>query len=164
MFMERGAFDDVPLHALFPQSDAGDLERMRSASRALDAKRPPAQQPLWEWAPHHAVFSRDQAPGTVAEILLTTIPIYDQEADWLEFELDVSWTREGLLCASAAVSVACWCDKDHGTHYVDPLALVVDNGISLGHAFENAANRTVSWLEDPRDPSWWRARADLPSP
>ncbi|MEU8134402.1 hypothetical protein [Streptodolium elevatio] len=165
MGMERGTIDDVPLAALFPGAPTHDLDHVRRVAAAVDTLRLAAEPPEWEWFRDHAACPDPLPEGITPLVLTTTVALVHEETgvDWLELELDVAWIRPGGLAALAAVSVACWCDIDHNTHY--PVETVVDvrNGLPLGEAFEHAASRLPAWLACPRDPEYWRAQAALPA-
>ncbi|KQV14539.1 MULTISPECIES: hypothetical protein [unclassified Kitasatospora] len=163
--VESGAFSDVPLTGLFRDLATVDVERMRQAARSVDSVRPAGKRPPWDWFMEHAASPAplpSAATGAMV-VLLTAVGLYDGSSDWLELELDVSWTCDGLS-VTAAVSVACWCDVNHNTHYIDPVDLKVVDGASLAASFEAAAGRVLSWTKRPHDPSFWRARAGLPQP
>ncbi|QJT01755.1 hypothetical protein G9272_16740 [Streptomyces asoensis] len=156
----RGPFDGVPLDELFPRVDDLGRQRMRRAVAVVDAVRPTDQTPEWEWWPHHIDFP---GPGVgIPEILLTELSLYDDRVDWLSMAIDVAWTPAGRLRVCAAVEVACWCVKNHNTHYAPSLGIPVRDGVSLEAAFEAAAQQLTKWLEEPWDPEHWRARANLP--
>ena len=159
--MESGPLAEVPLPSLFPHATNDDLDRIRRAATAFDRARL-EYGITWEWALQHATFSETPTTG-IPEILLAVITVDSQDSDWLEFDLDVEWTPHGLLRVVAAVSVACWCDTDHNTHYVDQVTLTIDQETRLGEAFETASRQMISWARDPHTPPWWRAEAGLPS-
>ncbi|NUU25134.1 MAG: hypothetical protein HOV68_27065, partial [Streptomycetaceae bacterium] len=156
--MERGTIDDVPLAALFPGAAAHELEHIRRVAAAVDALRPPGAAASWEWFRDHAVCP-DPMPGHITPLVLSTsVALLADETgvDWLDLELDVAWVAPGVIGALAAVSVACWCDIDHNTHY--PAEDIVEIGprTALGDAFERAASRWPRWLACPHDPEYWR--------
>jgi hypothetical protein len=158
--MSRDVFKDVPLAALFPQLPTAEVESLQCSARRVDAARVRDSVPEWQWAPTHAVFP-GPGPGS-AVILLAETNEHADSSDHLAFHLDVFWTDEGRLSVSAAVNVACWCETDHATHYVDDLTLLVKGDTSLGQAFQECAEQLISWLENPREPDYWRERAVLP--
>ncbi|GGL84200.1 hypothetical protein GCM10010095_81200 [Streptomyces anthocyanicus] len=82
-----------------------------------------------------------------------------EKRDQLEFLLQVMWTDLGQF----AVDMACWCQTNHATHDVDALTLVVNDETSLPEAFWAAATRLTSWLAEPHDADYWRAKEGLPS-
>ncbi|MEU4095584.1 hypothetical protein [Streptomyces sp. NPDC026673] len=161
MAMQSGPFDSVPLATLFPQSESADHIRMRHAAAVLDAERSTGDEPRWDWFPQHIIWPGGDVRG-VPQILSTAVSLYDKDSDWLELELDVEWTGEGLLNVCTAVSVACWCAKDHNTHYVNDRDLAVDDRTSLGSAFEAGVGQLIELLAGPRDPEVWRLRSGLP--
>lgn len=159
--MERGTLPSVPLALLFPETPVADLELIRAAGAGLDRARS-GFGTTWEWAPRHATFPDPPVAGIPGILLVATV-VESAGSDWLEFDLDVQWTRQGRLQVVAAVNVACWCATNHNTHYVDKLVLTIDPGASLGRAFETASRLMITWLEDPHTADWWRAKARLPS-
>lgn len=165
MAMERGTIDDVPFAVLFPEAAAHELEHVRRVAAAVDALRPAGDRPDWHWHREH-VPCPEPLPAAIMPMLLhTTVGVHHDETgvDWLELDLDVVWTGPGVLGALASVSVACWCDIDHNTHY--PVEAVVEVGPDspLGDAFERAASLLPRWLDCPHDPEYWRAQGMLPA-
>ncbi|MDG4859024.1 hypothetical protein P8605_12815 [Streptomyces sp. T-3] len=162
MTMTSGPLSAAPLDVLFTGAVLADLERIRQAADTVDAAC--ASGPVvWQWSLDHAVFPGAEAPG-VPVILLAEIPLYDADSDWLGLEFDVEWTEDGTLNVCVAVGLACWCEVNHGTHYVDSFNPPVSESTSLGDAFEAAAAKLIRWLAGPRGPEWWRTLAALPSP
>jgi hypothetical protein len=163
--IERGTIDDVPLAMLFPGAAAHELEHIRRVAAAVDALRPADDPPEWEWFRKHAACPDPMPEGITPLILTTVVAVVHEETgvDWLELELDVAWLRAGVPGALAAVSVACWCDIDHNTHYPAEAVWEVGTGLRLGDAFERAASRLPGWLACPADPEYWRAQAVLPA-
>ncbi|MDI2131246.1 hypothetical protein [Yinghuangia seranimata] len=164
MGMQSGTIDDVPLALLFPGAGADQLEHVRRVAAAVDALRPPGDPPTWEWWPEHAV-SPEPIAGVTPLVLVTAVGLYNEglNADWLDLELDVVWVRPGVLAVIAAVSVACWCDIDHATHYLEEAVVELVPGVDLGEAMELAAGRMPRWLGCPHDPEYWRAQGLLPA-
>lgn len=90
------------------------------------------------------MFPGPDTAGTPV-LLCTTVLMDDRPGDWTELELDVCWTTsQGELEVSAQLGVACFCEEDHNTHYVESLSLVVDGERSLAEAFEQAVEHVVS--------------------
>jgi hypothetical protein len=92
--------------------------------------------------------------------LLTEISLDEQGDDWAEAEFGVEWTTDGQLNVCATVGVACLCVQDHNKHYAVSLDVPAD-AVSLGEAFEAAAHQLIKWLEESRDPAYWRPRASM---
>jgi hypothetical protein len=162
MTMMCGPLDSVPLEGLFHGLDAPGRQRMLHAAAAVDAAHPTGHVPQWQWFPDHVERPAVQSDGAVPEILLSEISLYDEGGDWLEAVIDVEWTPAGRLNVCAAMGMACWCPKDHGTHYAPLLNVPVDDTTSLDEAFEVAAHVLVDWLSGSRDPAHWRERTKLP--
>lgn len=165
MGLERGTIDDVPLAVLFPGAAAHELEHIQRVAAAVDALRPPGDPGEWEWFGDHAVCP-DPMPRDITPLVLSTAMSLHHDAagaDWLDLELDIAWVGPGRLGALAAVSVACWCDIDHNTHYPVEEVVEIAPGLALGDAFEFAASRLPRWLACPCDPEYWRAQGLLPA-
>lgn len=143
--MEQGPFARAPLDLLFPGIGEDVVTRLRAAAAFLDAARPSGDPPKWHWTPDHAVFPGPGAVG-IPVVLCTAVSMDDGPDDWTEYELDVCWTRRGSLLTTAQVGVACRCEVDHGTHYVEELALEVGNDLSLAETFERAAHQVGEWI------------------
>ncbi|WP_327187971.1 hypothetical protein [Streptomyces sp. NBC_01334] len=158
--MMRGAFDAVPLTALFPLLTLADVDSLNQATGTVDAARAGRTTADWEWVLEHAAFPGTQL-GTPIVLGLDVIE-HAEGGDQLEFLLQVVWTDPGQLAVDAAVNVACWCESDHATHDVDALRLVVGEETSLSDAFRAGAERLTGWLADPHDADHWRAKAGLP--
>lgn len=156
-------FEAAPLELLFPGVAAADVARLRVAVSVLDSGRPEGSTPRWHWMVEHAVFPESETAG-IPVVLCTAVTMDDRAGDWAELELDVSWTRDGQLEVTAQVGVACWCEVNHNTHYVDRLTALVGGDRPLARAFERAVDQMVVWLAGPSDPFVWRAGAGLPSP
>ncbi|MGW2865521.1 hypothetical protein [Streptomyces sp. NPDC001205] len=161
--MEQGAFEAAPHDLLFPGVGAAEVARLRAAAAALDAARPLGDAPKWHWLLKHSVFPGPDTVG-IPVILCTAVSMHASPTDWTELELDVSWTRQGLLQVTAQVGVACFCEVDHNTHYVEELNLVIEGERSLAAAFERAVEQIVDWTSAPSDPAVWRTKAGMPSP
>ncbi|MEV6209159.1 hypothetical protein [Kitasatospora sp. NPDC051914] len=161
MSMSRGTIEAVPLSTLFPQLSATGVESMQRAACRVRAAQSEAGAKGWDWWPKHAVFTGPQSRAHVILLLCVVQPAAG--SDWLEFQLQVGWTDQGQHEVTASVNVGCWCEIDHGTHDVDVLKFAVGDGISLPRAFEACAERMTTWLADPRDADFWRAREDLPA-
>ncbi|MER5603355.1 hypothetical protein [Streptomyces sp. NPDC002265] len=161
--MAEGAFEAAPHGKLFPGIGAVEVARLRAAAAALDAARPSADAPKWHWLLKHSVFPGPDTVG-IPVIVCTTVSMHASPDDWTELELDVCWGRQGLLQVTAQVGVACFCDVDHNTHYVEELALEIEGERSLAAAFEEAVEHVIDWTSAPSDPCLWRAKAGLSSP
>ncbi|MFF8387380.1 hypothetical protein ACF053_27585 [Streptomyces kanasensis] len=158
--MMRGAFDDVPLTALFTLLTPADVDCLIQEARTVDTARAGRTTAEWEWALQHAAFPGSQL-GTPIVLGLNVIE-HAEGGDQPEFLLQVVWTHLGQLAVDAAVNVACWCETDHATHAVDALRIVVGEETSLPDAFRAGAERLTGWLADPHDADHWRAKAGLP--
>ncbi|GHG04073.1 hypothetical protein ACFFSH_40505 [Streptomyces filamentosus] len=158
--MMRGAFDDVPLAALFPFLTPADVDSLNQTASTVDAARAGRTTADWEWVLEHAAFA-DSQPGTPIVLGLVVIE-HAAGGDQLEFLLQVVRTGPGQLVVDAAVNVACWCETDHATHDVDALRLAVGETTSLPDAFRAGAERLTGWLADPHDADHWRAQEGLP--
>lgn len=58
--MMRGAFDDVPLTALFPLLTPADVDSLNQAASTVDAARAGRTTADWEWVLEHAAFTGTQ--------------------------------------------------------------------------------------------------------
>lgn len=159
--MEEGPFEAVPLAELFPDIEAPEVLVMRLVALALDSARPPEDAPTWYWSIDNAAFPGPKTVGT-AVFLSTAVSIGDR-SDWTELDIDASWTRQGMREVTASVGVTCFCDVDHGTHYVEQLSLIANGYSSLSRRLERAVEQVLAWLAGPLEPAYWRARAGLPS-
>ncbi|MGP8296559.1 hypothetical protein ACTPOK_01010 [Streptomyces inhibens] len=150
-----GPLEDAPLEQLFPDAGEGDLELIRLAAAQVDAARAPKFPVLWEWE---------------AGVLYTDVTVYDEADDRLEFLLQVDCSEDVCPHIFVSVCVACGCEKNHETHFLDEVPVFLTEltslyeGAELGMAFSLAAGQLVSWIEDPRDPSYWRSLRGLPAP
>ncbi|MEU2232244.1 hypothetical protein [Streptomyces vietnamensis] len=159
--MMRGAFDDVPLTALFPLLTAADVDSLYQVAGIVDTARAGRATADWEWVLEHAVFPGTQL-GTPVVLGLDVIE-HAGGGDQLEFLLQVVWIDPGHLAVEAAVNVACWCETNHATHDADALRLMVGEETSLLKAFRIGAEHLTGWLAEPHDADYWRAKAGLPS-
>jgi hypothetical protein len=162
MGIHHRKFSEVPLDALFPRLSPAGIEQMTAAAAVVDEVRPSADGPGWDFYPEH--LDTPIQPGFAVQLLTTTISApHDGNDDWLEFSLDVSWSRPTTLAIAVDVGVACWCPTDHGTHYVLDIKRETGPGDALAFAFTQAANDLARrWRDDPHNPSTQRLAAGLP--
>ncbi|MET7276535.1 hypothetical protein ABZS59_36080 [Streptomyces flaveolus] len=156
----RGGFGDIPTTTLFPFLNPADEDSLHRTARAVDEARRDGDTTNWDWFPEHAAF-----PGRhVGTPIILGLDVIEHvgEGDQLEFLLQVVWTDLGQLAVDAAANVACWCRTEHATHDVDALTVVVSNETPLPEAFRAAATQLASWLAEPHDADYWRAKAGLP--
>ena len=77
---------------------------------------------------------------------------------------EVGATPAPFLIVIAEVDVGCHCATDHERHTVQRHEWLAGTGDALADAFEAAVETVRGWLDGPREPTAWRARAGLPNP
>lgn len=160
MLMAKGRFEAAPLSALFPGASAGDRARIEQAAGAIDAARP--DEPVWHWLMDHA--EHPERSDSLLQVLCTGVLLNNAGSDWLELDLDIEWQPNGVQRAYAAVNVACWCEVDHNSHFLNEVSVDITDDVSVGEAVERSAGSLLAWIGGPVDPSAWRERAGLPQP
>lgn len=152
---QHGPFAEAPLEELFPDAGEGDLELLRHEAARVDAALAPKGPARWEWEPG---------------VLFTEITVGDEAGDRLEYMLQVDCSEGTSAWVFAGVSVACGCEENHETHLVGQVPVYLTEltslyeGTELGMAFSFAAWELTGWIENPREPDYWRSLKGLPAP
>ena len=133
-------------------------QRLNDIGHRIDLLRLPCDEPGWVYSKSpQAVASGQPLPLALA----TSLGRHCESGDWLEFALDVRYSRHGALLVTVAVEVACFCSVDHNAHVVAKAEWTVRYGASLLNAFETALGQLVAWSEDAISSDTWRARSHL---
>lgn len=163
-YQELESFDDFDLTVLFPEMSAAEMARVRVAAARLNEARLPDGKLRWGWFPENL----DAAPAVTRS---APMPIVVDGSVWftghsevMELTLEVYRETPPAFTVSADLGVECWCDPDHGTHYVRNLERLVGTGAALADAVEAAVNVLVAWSAETHDPSVHRTAAGLPNP
>ncbi len=159
--MTRGTLNYAPFERLFPRQTASSISRIRAAGETLDSSRPEEDPAIWEWMAAHATYPGAPTPGTPV-VLYRAMSVEDRDGDWAEVELDVSWARNAGYEVAAQLGIACHCDTDHGTHYVQRFTSVAADFSDLAELFEAAVQTALALIAGPTDPTYWREVEGLP--
>ncbi|MEV6339767.1 hypothetical protein AB0M12_34240 [Nocardia vinacea] len=107
--------------AIFLDLSQDEAARIWRAAAELDAVRLPEDHFGWDWFPDNmtAVPKR----GIHPVVFGTTMSLLDDLADRLELALSVIREHRPLVTVETTITVACWCELDHGVHEVRGRAL-----------------------------------------
>ncbi|MET9214521.1 MULTISPECIES: hypothetical protein [unclassified Nocardia] len=154
-------FERIDLGAVLPGLSAEEAARIGRAASRIDEIQSPLRRSGWDWFPDNV--RADPPPDRVQLVIFGTGIVNDAPGDWLEYELSVVREEQPRMSVEVLIGVACWCEREHGTHYVRSQAWLVGTAASFTEAFESAAGVLLSWMDGNRSPSEARAAAGLPN-
>ena len=159
-----GSVEELPIDRLLPSASQHVRDQLREIGRGLELSVADGR-PSWYGYPGHLPPS-EIPPRTFFAILGVSIGYHNRRNDdWLDLSLEIGWRRPRLLSVEFDIGVACWCEDDHGTHYVVDCRETVGDDDQLVHTFERLAAELVArWRSGPHEAKAVRARVGLTNP
>jgi hypothetical protein len=167
MFESTGpvaSFEELPTELLLPSVSLEAKSRLRGIGLSLDQAQLDGR---CAWYGHPSIAqAADVGPHAFIATFGFSVGTYTaRNDDWLELTVEVGWRRPRLRSVEFDVGVACWCQDDHGTHYIVSRSEAVGDDTQLVAAFERSAAELISWWQaGPHDPNTVRAGVGLPNP